>query len=75
MASNDRRIGRLLPSRWAQDARSAILHALALARVALLAATDRVATSVHLEHELSLLREELRIKDCGFQKVLPVEFQ
>jgi transposase InsO family protein len=71
MASNDRRIGRLLPSRWAQDARSAILHALALARVALLAATDRVATSVHLEHELSLLREELRIKDARLERVPP----
>jgi len=71
MPSNDRRIGRLLPSRWAQDARPAILHALSLARIALLAATDRVAASVRLEHELALLREELRIKDARMERVPP----
>ena len=71
MPSNDRRIERLLPSRWPQYARSAIVHALALARVALLAATDRVATSVHLEHELALLREERRIKDARMERVPP----
>ena len=71
MPSNDRRIERLLPSRWPQYARSAIVHALALARAALLAATDRVATSVHLEHELALLREELRIKRARMERVPP----
>ena len=48
-----------------------MLHALSLARVALLAATDRVATSVHLEHEPALLREELRIKDARLERVPP----
>jgi hypothetical protein len=48
-----------------------MLHALSLARVALLAATDRVATSVRLEHELALLREEVRIKDARLERVPP----
>jgi transposase InsO family protein len=48
-----------------------MLHALSLARVALLAATDRVATSVRLEHELALLREELRIEDARLERVPP----
>jgi hypothetical protein len=42
-----------------------------LAQVALLAATDRVAVSVRLEHELALLREELRIKDARMERVPP----
>ena len=48
-----------------------MLHALSLVRVALLAATDRVATSVRLEHELALLREEVRIKDARLERVPP----
>jgi len=48
-----------------------MLHALSLARIALLPATDRVATSVHLEHELALLREELHIKDARLERVPP----
>lgn len=51
--------------------RSAILRALSLARFALLAATDRVATSVRLEHEVALLREELRIRDGRLERVPP----
>ena len=64
MVSGERDFRLRLPTRWPQWARSAMLHALSLARIALLAATDRVATSVRLEHELALLREELRIKDA-----------
>jgi hypothetical protein len=60
-----------LPSLWPRSARSAILHALSLARVALLATTDRVATSIRREHELALLREELRIKDARMERVPP----
>jgi hypothetical protein len=45
-----------LPRTWPRRARSAILHALSLARITLLAATDRVAVSVRLEHEVALLR-------------------
>ncbi len=60
-----------LPSLWPRSARSAILHALSLARIALPAATDRVATSVRLEHELALVREELRIKDARLERVPP----
>ncbi len=60
-----------LPPSWSRQARSAILHALSLARVALLAATDRVAVSVRLEHELALLLEELRIKDARLERVPP----
>jgi len=62
--SDERDFTLRLPTRWPQWARSAILHALSLARIALLAATDRVAISVRLKHELALLREELRIKDA-----------
>jgi transposase InsO family protein len=60
-----------LPPSWSWQARSPILHAVSLARVALLAATDRVATSVRLEHELALLLEELRIKDARLERVPP----
>jgi hypothetical protein len=60
-----------LPPSWSRHARSAILHALSLARIALLAATDRVATSVRLEHELALLGEEMRIKDARMECVPP----
>jgi len=42
-----------------------------VARIALLAATDRVAASVCREHELALLREELRIKDARMERVPP----
>jgi len=60
-----------LPPSWSQKARSAILHALSLARVALIATTDRVAASVRLEQEVALLREELRIKDARMERVPP----
>ena len=62
---------RSLPPRWPRRARAAILHALTLARIALLAATDRVTTSVRLEHEVILLREGLRIKDARMERVPP----
>jgi hypothetical protein len=71
MSPEDWRGDVLLPPRWPRRARSAILHALSLARVALLAASDRVPTSVRLEHELALLREELRIKDARLERVPP----
>ena len=71
MASSAGRSSHPLPPRWPQRARSAIVHALSLARVALLATTDRVATSIRLEHELALLREELRIKDARIERVPP----
>ena len=64
MVSGERDFRLRLPTRWPQWACSAMLHALSLARIALLAATDRVVASVRLEHELALLREELRIKDA-----------
>ena len=51
--------------------RSAILHALSLARIALIAVTDRIAASVRLEQEVALLREELRIKDTRMERVPP----
>ncbi len=60
-----------LPPSWSRQARSAILHALSRARIAPLAATDRVADSVRLEREVSLLREELRIKDARMERVPP----
>ena len=58
-------------SGWPRCARSAILHALSMARIALLSATDRVAAAVRVEHERALLREELRIKDARMQRVPP----
>jgi len=42
-----------------------------VARIALLAATDRVAASVRPEHELALLREQLRIKDARMARLPP----
>ena len=60
-----------MPRTWRRRARAAVLHALSLARVALLAATDRIAASVRLEHEVTLLREELRIKDTRMERVPP----
>ncbi len=71
MASDERDFRLRLPTRQRQWARSAMLHALSLARVALLAGTDRVANSVRLEHELALPREELRIKDSRMERVPP----
>jgi len=69
--SGDRGFRLRLRPRWPRQARSTILHALSLARGALLAATDRVTTSVHLEHAVALLREELRIKDARMERVPP----
>ncbi len=69
--SGDRGFMLRLPRSWPRQARSTILHALSLARIALLAATDRVATPVLREHELALLREELRIKHAGMERVPP----
>ncbi len=60
-----------LPSNCSRQTRSAILHAFSVARIALLAATNRVAASVHLTHEVALLREELRIKDARMERVPP----
>ena len=40
-----------LPRTWPRRARSAMLHALSLARIAVLAATNRVAASIRVEHE------------------------
>ena len=71
MVSGERDLRLRLPTCWPQWARSAMPYVLSLARIALLAATDRVATSVRLEHELALLREELRIKDARLERVLP----
>lgn len=71
IAAGDRSFGLRLPSNSSRQARSAILHALSLARIALLRATDCVAVSVHLRHELALLREELRIKDARMERVPP----
>ena len=71
MVSDERDFTLRLPTRWPRWARSAILHALSRARVALLAATDRVAISVRLVHERALLREELRIKDARLERVRP----
>ena len=71
IVARDRSFGLRLPSSWSRRTRSSILHALSLARIALLSATDRVATAVRVEHELALLREELRIKDARMERVPP----
>jgi hypothetical protein len=59
------------PRTWPGRARSTILHARPLARIALLTAIDRAAASVPRELELALLREELRIKDARLERVPP----
>jgi len=71
IVTGDRSLRLRLPSSWSRRTRSTILHAVSLARIALLAATDRVATAVRVEHELAFLREELRIKDARMERVPP----
>ena len=76
--SIDRRIP--LPHRWTRHVRSAIVHAVSMANVAFIATRGRAepqfdararlqAENDRLQRELSLLREEIRIKDARMERV------
>jgi acyl transferase domain-containing protein len=64
-----------LPDQWPQRVKSALLHAIALAGVAITAAQGRLARTQQLraridqaENEIALLREELAIKDGRWRR-------
>ena len=69
-----------LPRGWPRRVRSAVLHAISLARLAVTSArgSDRTQrrTRLHqandrLRQEVALLREELRIKDARMEQITP----
>ena len=71
-----------LPKGWPRSLRSAVLHAVALARVAVTSARDHVASgrdvqlrlateNDRLRHEIALLTEEVRIKDSRMARIPP----
>jgi hypothetical protein len=71
-----------LPSGWAKNVRSAVLHVISLAHYAIVAARGWAANSINarvrltaesdqLKLETQLLREELRIKDARLAKIDP----
>ena len=71
-----------VPNGWNRRANSAIIHILALSRYAFTALIARASNDRdrrtrlraevdHLQHELALLREELRIKDARMERVPP----
>jgi hypothetical protein len=64
-----------LPDQWPQRFKSALLHAIALAGVAITAAQGRLARCQQLrarldqaENEIALLHEELAIKDGRWRR-------
>ncbi len=70
----------LLPARWTRRVRSAIVHAVSMANVTFNATQARAENHFHArsrlqaqldgrEREISLLREELRIKDARMERV------
>ena len=69
-----------LPSGWAQNVKSAVLHAISLAQFAIACARGWAANSINarvrlaadndrLKQDNQLLREELRIKDVRMAKL------
>jgi hypothetical protein len=69
-----------LPEAWPRRARSAIVHAVSMARTAFVVAHTHAEHHAHprarlqarhdrLEREVALLREELRIKDARMEKL------
>ena len=77
-ARNSPRIS--LPKSWNKQVRSGLLHVIALAQYAIVYTRGRAATSRskrvrlrahinHLEQELALVREELRIKDARLNRI------
>ncbi len=70
----------LLPRGWKDRVRSSVLHILALSHYTFTALLARAANSKnhqvrlqaqidHLNHEIALLQEELRIKDAQMERV------
>jgi len=71
-----------LPSGWAKNVKSAVLHVISLAYYAIATARGWAANSInarvrltadndHLKQETQLLREEIRIKDARMAKIDP----
>ena len=71
-----------LPSGWAKNVKSAVLHVVSLAHYAIVAARGWAANSINarvrlaadndrLNQDSQLLREELRIKDVRMAKLDP----
>ena len=71
-----------LPSRWPRRVRSAVVHALAMARTSLVLARGEAenhfdkrlrlhAEVDRLRTEVALLKEEIRIKDARMERLLP----
>ena len=80
MANGTLPAGSTLPKNWPSRVRSAIVHAVSMANVALTVARGRAehhfdarvrlrVENVRLEQEVALLREELRIKDARMERV------
>jgi transposase InsO family protein len=78
--SRSARLSVALPARWPKSVRSAVVHAMSLAAATLTAtrgwAADHVSSRVRLRAELerlrqevSLLQEEMRLKDCRTMRV------
>jgi len=71
-----------VPTGWAKNVKSAVLHVISLANLAIVAARGWTANSLdarvrlsgendRLQQEVQLLREELRIKDARLAKIDP----
>jgi predicted phosphohydrolase len=71
-----------LPTGWARNVKSALLHVISLAHYAIVAVRGWAANSINarvrltaendqLKQETKLLREELRIKDTRLAKIDP----
>ena len=71
-----------VPSGWASNVKSTLLHVISLARYAITCARGWAANSANarvrlttendrLNQEIQLLREELRIKDARMAKIHP----
>ena len=80
MQSSAGTVGIRLPQHWPRRVRSAVVHAVSMANVAFIATRGRAehqfdararlqAENDLLQRELSLLREEIRIKDARMERV------
>src|SRR5436309_12834089 len=82
MAADPSTIRLPLPKKWPRRIRSAVIHTISLARTSLTHARSVAANSINarirlkeeierLQNEISLLREESRIKDARMVQIPP----
>ena len=82
MAADPSTIRLPLPKKWPRRIRSAVIHTISLARTSLTHARSVAANSINarirlkeeierLQNEISLLREESRIKDARMEQIPP----